>query len=53
MAGEGEEDVVEVSRLHRDALDAEGVLVEPVEQGHQRLRGAVGRDLQNERVVVA
>src|SRR5487761_1743052 len=51
-AGEGEEDVIEVRRLHREALDTDAATLDPTEHGHHRLRGAVGGHLEREAVVV-
>jgi hypothetical protein len=53
LAGEGEEDVVEVGGVDRQAADLDRLAVEPVEQGPQRLDAAVAGDLQAERLVVA
>jgi hypothetical protein len=53
LAGEGEEDVVEVGGVDRQAADLDRLAVEPVEQGPQRLDAAVAGDREAERVVVA
>src|ERR1700741_1846665 len=53
VPGEGEEDVVEVGRVHGEVLDLDRGVVEAVEDRPQRAQAAVARHLQGERVVVA
>jgi hypothetical protein len=53
LAGEGEEDVVEVGRVDRQLADFDGCVLEPVQQRPQRLDAAVAGDLEGERLVVA
>src|SRR5918998_5253314 len=53
MAGEGEEDVVEVGGVHRQPFDRGRLSVETVEDGLQRPDAAINRDVKRERLVVA
>jgi hypothetical protein len=48
LAGEGEEDVVQVGGVDRQAVDLDRGVVEPLEQGPQRLDAAVAGDLERE-----
>jgi len=52
VAGEGEEDVVEVGGVDRQAAGLDRRVVEPVEQSSQRPQAAVAGHLQGERLVV-
>src|SRR5207244_2115405 len=53
VAGEGEEDVIEVGSVDRQPVDLDRGVVEPVEQGSQRADVAVAGHMQGEGVVVA
>jgi hypothetical protein len=53
MAGEDEEDVIEIRGVHRQSVGLDRGVVEPVEQNPQRPHPAIAGDPQRERVVVA
>src|SRR5437899_231606 len=53
LSGEGEEDVVEIRRVHRQALDANPLMVELFEEDFQGPGRAVVRDLKSQGVIVA
>ena len=53
VAGQRQEDVIEIGRFDRQAGDLDRARVEPVEEGPQGADPAVARDLQGERLAVA
>jgi hypothetical protein len=53
MAGQCEEDVIEIWRMHGQAVDLDLFVVELLEQGPQRLDTAVRGDLQCQGIVIA
>ena len=53
MAGEGEEDVVEIGGVDRELVDVDRLGVELVQQGLQRADAAVAGERQGELVFVA
>lgn len=52
MAGQGEEDVVEIRGVHRQPADGDRLLLKPVEQGFEGPDAAVVGDLQHERILI-
>jgi hypothetical protein len=50
--GDGEEHVIEVRGVDRQPLDGDVGLVQLVEQFTERVHGAIGRDLQDQLVLV-
>src|ERR1700743_1356317 len=49
VTGQGQEDIVEVRRVHRELLDVDRVLVQPVQHSPDRLHPAVARHSQGQR----